>query len=152
MSLVHEMLYRKNEAKRIGFREYTEELVASIVKLYSNNKTKITFEIHCGQESFDLELGVPLGLMLNEAVTNSAKYAFVGRESGKIDIYLKQLEKKRYLLQIKDNGIGIPAEFISGGKETLGIELISILSNQLGGTVQFLNENGTEVRIEFNEP
>lgn len=150
MSLVHEMLYRKNEVKRIDFKSYTEELLASIIKLYSNESTKVEFEISCGNESFDLELAVPLGLMLNEAATNTVKYAFEGKTSGKISVILKPADKKNYLLIIKDNGSGIPTEFINGSKETLGIELISILSEQLGGSVQYLNENGTEVRILFN--
>jgi len=150
MSLVHEMLYRKNEVKRIDFKTYTEELMSSIIQLYSHESTKIELEIECGSESFDLELAVPLGLMLNEAATNSAKYAFVGKSSGKISVILKPSDKKKYLLIIKDNGVGIPTEFINGSKETLGIELISILSEQLGGSVQYLNVNGTEVRIVFN--
>jgi len=150
MSLVHEMLYRKNEVKRIDFRAYTEELVSSIVKSYFNESTPVTFEIECSNESFDLELAVPLGLMLNEVVTNSVKYAFTGKSSGKINVILKPADKKNYLLLIKDNGIGIPTEFINGSKETLGIELITILSEQLGGSVQFLNDHGTEVRILFN--
>jgi len=150
MSLVHEMLYRKNEVKRIDFRSYAFELVDSIIKSYSNKPENIYFEINCGDESFDLELAVPLGLMLNEAVTNSVKYAFLDNEAGKIVITLKPIENKKYLLIIHDNGVGIKDEFINGSKETLGIELITILSAQLGGSVKFLNSNGTEVRITFN--
>jgi two-component system, sensor histidine kinase PdtaS len=150
MSLVHEMLYRKNEVKRIDFHTYTDELVSSIVRSFSNSKTRIQHVIQSNNESFDLELAVPLGLILNEAITNSAKYAFEGREIGKIEIQLKPMEDRNFLLIIKDNGIGIPAEFINGSKETLGIELINILSEQLGGSARFLNDNGTEIRVIFN--
>jgi two-component system, sensor histidine kinase PdtaS len=150
MSLVHEMLYRRNEVKRIDFRTYTEELVSSIIRSYSNEKVKVDSVIRCSDESFDLELAVPLGLMLNEAVTNSVKYAFAGRSTGHIDISLQQQQGDNYLLVIKDDGIGIPSEIINGDKETLGIELISILSAQLGGSVEFLNVHGTEVRILFS--
>src|SRR5687767_14887326 len=104
MSLVHEMLYRKNEVKRIDFYIYTDELVSSIVRSFSNNTTVIEHVIYCNNESFDLELAVPLGLILNEAITNSAKYAFEGRERGKIEIRLKPLEGRNFLLIIKDDG------------------------------------------------
>lgn len=150
MSLVHEMLYRKNEVKRIDFRSYTEELVSSIVKSFANGVTQVQYVIQCQNESFDLELAVPLGLILNEAVTNSVKYAFEGRETGKIEVSLQPIDAKNYLLLIRDNGKGIPAEFINGSKETLGIELINILSEQLGGSAQFLSADGTEVRVTFN--
>ncbi|MBI3133309.1 MAG: tetratricopeptide repeat protein [Bacteroidetes bacterium] len=150
MSLVHEMLYRKNEVKRIDFRTYTEELVSSIIKSFSNNITHIEYSIQCSDESFDLELAVPLGLILNEAVTNSVKYAFDENPNGKIEILLKPIDSKNYQLTICDNGKGIPEEFINGSKETLGIELINILSEQLGGSARFLNENGTEVRVIFD--
>lgn len=150
MSLVHELLYRKNEVKRIDFKTYTQELVSSIIRSYTNEKLSIDCNIVCENESFDLELAVPLGLILNEAVTNSVKYAFVNRSEGKIEIQLKPIDAKNYLLLIMDDGIGIPEEFINGSKETLGIELINILSQQLGGSVQFINTNGTEVRVVFN--
>ena len=150
MALVHEMLYRKNEVKRILFNDYSKELVSSIVKSYSNENTKINCNILCAAESFDLELAVPLGLMLNEGVTNSVKYAFEGKSVGNIDIILTPLNENRFQLILKDDGVGIPTEFINGSKETLGIELITILTNQLGGEVKISNESGTEIIIEFS--
>lgn len=150
MSLVHEMLYRKNEVKRIDFRVYTTELVDSIIQSLSDDKCTIEFSVECNNETFDLEIAVPLGLILNEAVTNCVKYAFAGKTSGKIDITLRQIDAKNFRLIIRDNGIGIPKEFLEGEKETLGIELINILSQQLGGEAKFFNLNGTEVSVVFN--
>jgi two-component sensor histidine kinase len=150
MSLVHELLYRKNEVKRIDFKTYTQELVSSIIRSYTDDKLAISCEIKCENESFDLELAVPLGLILNEAITNAVKYAFKGKNSGAITVQLKPLDAKNYSLVIKDNGVGIPEEFINGSKETLGIELINILSEQLGGSATFLNSNGTEVQVVFS--
>jgi two-component sensor histidine kinase len=150
MSLVHELLYRKNEVKRIDFKTYTQELVSSIIRSYTNDKLAISCEIECENESFDLELAVPLGLILNEAITNAVKYAFTGKNSGAITVRLKPIDAKNYSLLIKDNGVGIPEEFINGSKETLGVELINILSQQLGGSATFLNSNGTEVNVIFS--
>lgn len=150
MSLVHEMLYRKNEVKRIDFRVYTTELVNSIIQSLSDDKCAIDFSVECNNETFDLEIAVPLGLILNEAVTNCVKYAFTGKSSGKIEITLRQIDAKNFRLIIRDNGSGIPKEFIEGEKETLGIELINILSQQLGGEAKFFNLSGTEVSVVFN--
>ena len=149
MSLVHELLYRKNEVKRIDFKTYAQELVDSIVKSFTEEDTKLAFDIDAQNVSFDLEVAIPLGLILNEAVTNSVKYAFHETESAKIDIQLSKTEAAEYLLIIKDNGLGIPDNFINGDKETLGIELINILAQQLGGKAIISNNDGTEICVVF---
>ena len=93
MSLVHEMLYRKNEVKSIDFRAYTQELVASIFNSLINNDEDVRYIIQCKNESFDLEVAVPIGLIMNEAITNSVKYAFNEQKKGQIDVILN--EKRR---------------------------------------------------------
>lgn len=150
MSLVHEMLYRKNEVKRIHFKTYAEELVASVVKSVTDENIVISHEVKCHNESFDLEVAVPLGLILNEAITNSVKYAFNESKTGKIEIVLEELLKGKFQLTIKDNGSGIPEDYLNGSRETLGIELVNILAVQLGGSAIFKNENGTEITVKFN--
>ncbi len=149
MSLVHEMLYRKNEVKRIHFKTYAEELVTSIVKSVTDENVMITHDIKCQNESFDLAVAIPLGLILNEAITNSVKYAFNELKIGKIEIELEELLKGKFELTIKDNGSGIPEDIINGSRETLGIELVNILAEQLGGSAIFKNENGTEIKVRF---
>ena len=149
MSLVHELLYRKNEVKRIDFKTYTKELVASIFKSLTDVSGNISYTVDCGDETFDLEVAVPLGLMMNEAITNSVKYAFTDQESGKIDIILAK-NGINYTLIIKDNGKGIPAEYLEGRFETLGIELINILSQQLEGELKISNENGARIEVKFS--
>jgi two-component system, sensor histidine kinase PdtaS len=150
MSLVHEMLYRKNEVKSIDFRSYAEELVASIFKSLTDVSDRLKYTIHCDTESFDLEVAVPIGLIMNEAITNSVKYAFNDSEKGQIDIILNEKEAGKFHLMIKDDGVGIKEEFIKGKVETLGIELINILSGQLGGELSIKNQNGTSVEINFS--
>jgi len=150
MSLVHEMLYRKNEVKRIHFESYAQELVDSILFSFTQDERKIEFEINTTGESYDLEIAVPLGLILNEAITNAVKYAFdEDQEDASIHIELRKIDIGEFKLIIKDNGKGIPEEFIDGSKETLGVELINILSEQLGGQAQFRNENGALIVITF---
>jgi two-component sensor histidine kinase len=109
----------------------------------------ISYSVNANDETFDLEVAVPLGLILNEAITNSVKYAFNELKIGQIDISLKCDESEFCVLVISDNGVGIDDGYINGSKETLGIELINILSEQLGGQALFSNEKGTELTISF---
>lgn len=149
MSLVHEMLYRRNEVKSIDFGTYAEELVSSIVKSSIEGSDVIKYHVDCQKELFDLEVAIPLGLILNEAVTNAVKYAFNDRDSGNIWIRLRRDINGPYHLVIQDDGPGIPEEFVEGKRESLGIELINILSEQLGGTATISNEAGTKVNVDF---
>lgn len=150
MSLVHEMLYRKNEVKRIHFESYANELVNSILFSSTQEGNKIDFTINTTNESYDLEIAVPLGLILNEAITNAVKYAFdEGQNHPHIHVDLQRAAPEEFKLIIRDNGKGIPPKFIDGSKETLGIELINILSEQLGGKAEFKNENGAFIQIDF---
>lgn len=150
MSLVHEMLYRKNEVKRIHFESYAQELVDSILFSFTQDEGAIDFTMSTTGESFDLEIAVPLGLILNEAITNAVKYAFdEDQDDAHIHIELRKIDMGEFKLIIKDNGNGIPEEFIDGRKETLGVELINILSEQLGGEAQFRNEEGAVIIITF---
>lgn len=148
MSLVHEMLYRKNEVKRLDFSSYANELTTIILRSF-NVEENIEFEVVSGREYFDLEVAIPLGLILNEAITNSVKYAFKQGEKGKIKIELTKGEDKNYLLEIKDNGVGLSDDFLNKIEETLGLELINILSEQLEGSVKFYNDNGTTMKVMF---
>ncbi len=149
MSLVHEMLYRKSDVKKIDFDQYAGELVDSIIKSFTKEDAMIEYSVKDANCSFDLEVAVPLGLILNEAITNAVKYAFNDLKIGKIDISLDQKNENEYQLVIRDNGAGIPEEYINGNKETLGVELINILSEQLGGKANFKNEEGAVITIEF---
>lgn len=149
MSLVHELLYRKNDVKRIEFKAYAEELVSSIFKSLTDVSTNITYNVQCQDESFDLEVAVPIGLMLNEAITNSVKYAFQNQETGHIDIVLTK-SGVNLKLEIKDNGKGIPAQYLEGRSETLGLELMNILSEQLNGQLKISNENGAKIEMFFS--
>ena len=148
MSLVHELLYRKSDVKRIQFKTYVDELLASIFKSLTDVSGNITYSVQCQDESFDLEVAIPIGLMLNEAITNAVKYAFTDQESGHIDIILNKSGIK-YQLIIQDNGKGIPSEYIDGKFETLGIELINILSEQLDGKLKISNKGGTRIELLF---
>lgn len=149
MSLVHEMLYRRNEVKTIDFSVYSYELVDSIVKSLSKPDTTIMVNLNMKEILLDLEVAVPLGLILHEAVTNAVKYGFPNISKGTINIELEQLSVSDFKLIISDNGVGIPEDILNGNRETLGIELIKILCEQINGRAEFKVENGTSVITYF---
>lgn len=149
MALVHEMLYKKNEVQNISFTAYVNELITSIIRSLNEENKEIKYTVQAGNESFDLQVATSLGLILNEAFTNAVKYAFTARDSGQIDVTLELLQNHNYRLTIRDNGVGIPQELINGKRESLGVELIHILSEQLGGQAEIKNLNGTIIVVVF---
>ena len=97
----------------------------------------------------DISQSIPLGLILNEVITNSIKYAFPDEKNGSVAISLKNIHDLHYMLTIFDNGIGIPADFKNAGFGSLGMSLIAGLTEDLDGSFFIENNNGTTVKISF---
>jgi two-component sensor histidine kinase len=97
----------------------------------------------------DVSQAVPLGLILNEAITNSIKYAFPNDREGVIKITLSKTSGNEYLLEISDNGVGIPSHFSNKQPGSLGMSLMAGLSEDLDGSFSIENSNGTVIRILF---
>ena len=96
-----------------------------------------------------LEQSLPLGLILNEAITNAIKYAFAQNEKGLIRITLKQMEGDRFQLKIADNGKGLPGDVDIKQSNSLGMKLIRLFSEQLEGDLYFISNNGLEIVLNF---
>jgi two-component sensor histidine kinase len=118
---------------------------------------------------FDMDVAVPLGIIINELVSNTLKYAFLGRDNGKIQIKLYREDSAEYaskeqgstkesyngtdfVLIISDNGIGIPEDFNLEDSNSLGLQLVETLVDQLGGEVELERDSGTEFCIRFTVP
>ncbi len=148
MSLVHEMLYERNNIKAIDFKQYAEQLTASILNSLIRN-VKIDYELIGEGYTLDLDKAIPLGLILNEAITNTAKHAFKGIDAPKITIVFSANGEGEFGISIKDNGVGLPTQMIIDEKETLGLELIHILTEQINGKLNIVNDKGTLISIWF---
>ena len=107
MSLVHELLYQYDEVDSIDISNYVQELVSSIEKSYSNANNTIQYHIEMNDIELVLEKAIPLGLILNEAITNAMKHAFIKNEGGDIWIELTEISEGYYQLTVRDNGVGI---------------------------------------------
>ncbi len=150
MALIHELLYQNENLSRINFRNYIQELVDGISSSFQQRETYIKIEIDAepGIE-LDIVQAVPCGLILNELITNSFKYAFVGKENGRIKIIFRKREES-FLLEVSDNGQGLPVGFETAYPKTLGMQLVSNLVKQIGGQLQISSQQGASFKIIFN--
>jgi two-component sensor histidine kinase len=149
MALIHQKLYNDENVSSIDISNYIRELVSNLSESF-NVAHSIHFSIDVEKIRMDVSQAVPLGLILNEAITNSIKYAFKGREPGKISISFLLCDESRCQLTVSDNGVGIPSELIAGKSGgSLGMSLLAGLSEELDGTLCIENTTGTSVKVDF---
>lgn len=149
MALTHQMLYQKQTLSSVSMKEYVETLVKQIAGSYETPHIQLTQKIECENKRLDLDTAIPLGLLINELLTNAYKHAFVGRTNGEISVQLKQLHKDCFLI-VKDNGVGLPPE-AEKNNSSLGMELIHILAEQLDASCFIARENGTSFTIRLKD-
>jgi two-component sensor histidine kinase len=128
-------------------KDYVESLVDSLFDMYLSN---ITFNSKIESIDLDMEQSVPLGLIINELVTNTIKYAFPNDKEGKLYIEFRK-KGKNYTLIFKDNGVGLPDDFDLNNLNGLGLMVVQNLTLQLGGTMVVMDCEGTGFKIEFDE-
>ena len=146
MAMIHEHLYQSRTLAKIKFKEYVERLVNNIFTSYGA-KVKKRLEIENIQ--LDLDTAIPLGLIINELVTNSIKYAF---PTGKGTITIKLTTKNnKVTLTVADNGIGLPENINIEKTETLGLKLVNILTKQINGKLTLKTNQGTKYKITFKK-
>lgn len=147
MALIHQKLYRTDDLKSVDMKEYIENLLQELTRGFVHPDKTIKTIVSVQQVALDVDKAIPLGLIINELVTNSFKYAFNTISEGVIEITLRN-ENESYILNVKDNGPGFEGPS-SGSKTSLGLRLVNMLVKQIGGTVEFTNFSGTEVIIKF---
>jgi two-component sensor histidine kinase len=148
MSLIHQKLYNSENISSIDMSFYIREMVSYLSDSF-NTARRILFEYDVEPLEMDVSHAVPLGLILNEAITNSIKYAFPDGKNGVISISLSHTGLSNYLLVISDNGIGIPSQFNNKRSGSLGMNLMQGLSEDLDGNFSIENSNGTIIKISF---
>lgn len=148
MSLIHQKLYQSENLSSINMSWYIKELVGYLRDCFETEK-KIDYKLDTESVELDVSQSVPLGLILNEAISNAIKYAFPNDGKGTILIQLKNKENNHYQLIISDNGVGIPADFEIENRDSLGMNLMLGLSEQIDGNFEIKNENGLTIIINF---
>lgn len=150
MALIHEQLYQSPDLASIELGEYLETLVASIQRSTTDNNGRIQFAFDCQTVALDIDRAVPCGLIVNELVTNALKYAFPDEKRGTITLQLRA-ENTRVILAVRDDGIGMNSDFDWQQSDSIGLQLVSALTEQLEGTATLDgDDNGTIWTICFN--
>jgi len=150
MSMIHEKLYRSKNFNKVHFADYIESLVWDLFYSYSIKKGSINPVLDIDDVQLNIETSVPLGLIITELVSNSLKYAFPNNHMGELTVSLKNLGEG-YELIIKDDGIGFPDNIDFRNTDSLGLQLVNSLTDQIDGEIELKTDNGTEFRIIFNE-
>ncbi|MFZ5552936.1 MAG: PAS domain S-box protein [Bacteroidota bacterium] len=150
MSFIHESLYQNKTFSYINFSEYIVNLSKNLVHSYQlfGNQVDIAFQV--SEVKLNIDQAIPCGLIVNELVSNALKYAFPGNKKGKIDIEVKEKGKK-VTLKVEDNGVGLPAGFDYSNTETLGLQLVVTLVEQLDGKMKLESKKGTGYLITFEK-
>ncbi len=149
MSLVHEKLYQSDDLSSIDLNIYISNLVNNLIKSYTIDMNKISIRTDINKVNLDINRAIPVGLIINELITNAFKHAFPDSFNGKGEIFINiSNTENQLIITIQDNGVGIPANFKIENSKSLGMRLVSLLvNNQLGGSIQLGNKNGTYVKI-----
>ena len=148
MSLIHQKLYRGNNLAAIEMKAYFETLTDSLLDAYVDIDEDIQVELNMNDIELDVDYAIPLGLIANELLTNSLKYAFDGNSEARIDISLRK-EAENMVLDIKDNGSGKGPETSHNQEGGFGSELVSMLTEQLKGNLTVKDSEGYHTEIRF---
>ncbi|HET8735130.1 MAG TPA: sensor histidine kinase, partial [Pricia sp.] len=152
MGIVHEMLYKSDDLNRIDYGAYIKALVEALISSMKGDKSEIKLEMEVDNIFLNIDTSIPLGLMINEIITNSLKYGFSESQEGTISVALQKLGRFSYTLNIGDNGSGIPSHINFRNTKSLGLKLIHKLALQLRGNIEMDNsKKSTNYIITFQE-
>lgn len=149
MALIHERLYQAKDLTKIDFVEYLRDLLDNLFRTYGAGSKDIALKLHVDEAPLGLDMVIPLGLIINELVCNSLKYAFPAGKSGEICVDLHLDPDHQFTLIVQDNGVGLPQDFDFQNTGSLGLQLVTTLTRQLEGTIELDGSVGTACTIQF---
>lgn len=152
MTLIHQKLHQQDDLAQLSFSEYLQQLVDGLREIYpQGHRVEVGYFLEDCQ--FAIDVAVPLGLIVNELITNAFKYAFVGRDHGRLRLSLRKFGRNRYQMEVEDDGPGMPPDVDWERGGTLGLQLVGGLSRQLKGHIAVERSEewgGTKVIVTFN--
>lgn len=151
MALVHEKLHLSKDLNKVDFFSYVKSLVSQLIGIYGIDSSMIDIVVNAAEIFLDINTAIPCGLIVNELVSNSLKYAFSESGNGKILIDIRSYKDNRFKLIVQDDGIGLPEHLDVFNTESLGLQLVVMLTEQLQGSMKQKKQKGTSFEIEFRE-
>jgi len=149
MALIHEKLHQSEDMARIDFSEYIQSLVANLCQTYAVQSAAITMKTNVDDIFLNIDTAIPCGLIINELVSNTLKYAFTEGVKGEIRIGFHSDTDNQLTLTVSDNGVGFPQDLDFRKTKSLGLRLVNILTKQLDGTIKLDRSDGTKFEITF---
>jgi PAS domain S-box-containing protein len=151
MAIVHQKLYQSKSLSKIDFHDYINQLLMHLFQVYTIDNDIISLSIKTRDVSMGIDTAIPCGLIINELVSNSLKYAFPEGRKGSIEIEMRKSGIGMFELTVSDSGIGFPVEIDFRNTTSLGLQLIITLTEQLDGTIELNREKGTRFTIKFKD-
>jgi two-component sensor histidine kinase len=148
MALIHEKLYRSDSLAEIDFGDYVKSLVDDLLRMYNVPRGAITIAVDIENVQLGVDTAIPSGLIINELVSNSLKYAFPDGRTGDVTVALQRANGV-HTLTVADDGVGFPADLDFRATDSLGMQLVTALVNQLEGTITLDRTKGTTFIITF---
>jgi PAS domain S-box-containing protein len=149
MALIHEKLYQSQNLAQIDAADYIPNLVSNLFRSYSVSSDAINLKIEVENIWLDADTAIPCGLIMNELVSNSIKYAFPSGRTGEIMVKFFVTGEDKCCMIVRDDGAGMPADFDLEEAESLGLQLVWNLTGQLGGDIELSSDEGTSFKITF---
>lgn len=150
MALIHERLYTSRDQKKIDFGDYIQTLANDLFRTYVTDPNHVKLNMDLENAMVDINTTVPLGLIVNELVTNSMKHGFVGSVEGEIKINFHKVGDE-FILIVSDTGVGFPEDLDFRNTSTLGLQLVNNLTGQIDGDIELDRRHGTQFKITFKE-
>ena len=149
MGLIHEKLYQSEDLARINLAQYIRRLAVHLFHTYGVNANAVELKTEIEEIFLDINKAIPLGLIINEIVSNSLKHAFPADKKGEVFITIQSADEEKGMLTIKDTGVGIPKNVDFKNPKSLGLQLVNDLIDQIGGTLEVIREKGAIFKITF---
>ena len=149
MALIHERLYQSSDLARIEFSQYLRNIATHLFHSYQVSSARVHLRLDTEEVFLNINTAIPCGLIVNELVTNALKHAFPDGRSGRIRVELSPAGADAFHLIVADDGIGLPAAVDLKSPATVGLQIVGMLVEQLGGTIEVARKPGTEIRIAF---
>ncbi len=152
MAMIHEILYMREDLSKIEYKSYVQELAEYLIRSVKGTSSNITLDIDIPEVKLNIDTAIPLGLIINETVTNALKYGIIDENKGEICIKLRKGDANEFLLNIGDDGIGFAENLTYKNSKSLGLKLIHNLVRQLQGSIiRDFSKNGTHYILKFKE-
>ena len=150
MALIHDKIFRSKRMSEVDFGNYINSLIFELSNFYKIDPQRI--RIHQTIEDFRLDISkaIPCGLIVNELITNAIKYAFPDKREGDILVSARPFGENKAKIQIRDSGIGVAPDLVFEETQSMGLRIVRILTEQLGGTIEISHKQGTSFTLIFD--